>query len=153
MKKSPAVPGTLSKLFGKKHASPTSTSLFATNPPWIFTQEAPDQGARDFGELRRGGEGGSAQAPGPLRGRAARPHPHAPSRRVGAAPQIAGTRLPGGVSQGGGGVLPGAHTFGSADGFPAHRHGSHALGSPRAGVVRGLSWGAADGRTAQEPPL
>uniref|UniRef100_A0A8C2VRG8 Chromosome 6 open reading frame 132 n=1 Tax=Chinchilla lanigera TaxID=34839 RepID=A0A8C2VRG8_CHILA len=48
MKKSPAVQGTLSKLFGKKHASPASTSLYATNPPWIFTQEAPDEGTRDF---------------------------------------------------------------------------------------------------------
>uniref|UniRef100_H0VDK0 Uncharacterized protein n=1 Tax=Cavia porcellus TaxID=10141 RepID=H0VDK0_CAVPO len=48
MKKSPAVPGTLSKLFGRKHPSSTSTSLYATNPPWIFTQEAPDQDTRDF---------------------------------------------------------------------------------------------------------
>ncbi|XP_007934507.1 uncharacterized protein C6orf132 homolog [Orycteropus afer afer] len=48
MKKNQTVQGTFSKLFGKKHGSPTTTSLYATNPPWIFTQEAPEQGTRDF---------------------------------------------------------------------------------------------------------
>ncbi|XP_024621832.1 uncharacterized protein C6orf132 homolog [Neophocaena asiaeorientalis asiaeorientalis] len=48
MKKNPTVQGTFSKLFGKKHANPPATSLYATNPPWIFTQEAPEEGTRDF---------------------------------------------------------------------------------------------------------
>ncbi|XP_053457935.1 uncharacterized protein C6orf132 homolog [Nycticebus coucang] len=48
MKKNQTVQGTFSKLFGKKHAGPPSTSLYATNPPWIFTQEAPEEGSRDF---------------------------------------------------------------------------------------------------------
>ncbi|XP_040839000.1 uncharacterized protein C6orf132 homolog [Ochotona curzoniae] len=48
MKKNQTVQGTFSKLFGKKHASPDSTSLYATNPPWIFTQEAPETTTRDF---------------------------------------------------------------------------------------------------------
>lgn len=49
MKKNQTVQGTFSKLFGKKHAHPAnSASLYATNPPWIFTQEAPEEGTRDF---------------------------------------------------------------------------------------------------------
>ncbi|XP_044531245.1 uncharacterized protein C6orf132 homolog [Gracilinanus agilis] len=48
MKKNQSVQGTFSKLFGKKHSTPTTTSLYATNPPWIFTQEVPVQGTRDF---------------------------------------------------------------------------------------------------------
>ncbi|XP_048203730.1 uncharacterized protein C6orf132 homolog [Perognathus longimembris pacificus] len=40
------VQGTFSKLFGKKHGHPAAASLYATNPPWIFTQEAPEEGAR-----------------------------------------------------------------------------------------------------------
>ncbi|XP_058162700.1 uncharacterized protein C6orf132 homolog [Dasypus novemcinctus] len=48
MKKNQTVQGTFSKLFGKKHANPATTSLYATNPPWIFTQEAPEEGRRDF---------------------------------------------------------------------------------------------------------
>ncbi|XP_054424731.1 uncharacterized protein C6orf132 homolog [Pteronotus mesoamericanus] len=48
MKKSQTVQGTFSKIFGKKHANPNTTSLYATNPPWIFTQEAPEEGTRDF---------------------------------------------------------------------------------------------------------
>nr|XP_027806176.2 uncharacterized protein C6orf132 homolog [Marmota flaviventris] len=48
MKKNQTVQGTFSKLFGKKHANPAATSLYATNPPWIFTQEAPEEGTRDF---------------------------------------------------------------------------------------------------------
>ncbi|XP_059966382.1 uncharacterized protein C6orf132 homolog [Mesoplodon densirostris] len=48
MKKNSTVQGTFSKLFGKKHANPPATSLYATNPPWIFTQEAPEEGTRDF---------------------------------------------------------------------------------------------------------
>ncbi|XP_059557671.1 uncharacterized protein C6orf132 homolog isoform X1 [Myotis daubentonii] len=46
MKKNQTVQGTFSKIFGKKHASPNASSLYATNPPWIFAQEAPDEGAR-----------------------------------------------------------------------------------------------------------
>uniref|UniRef100_G1P355 Chromosome 6 open reading frame 132 n=1 Tax=Myotis lucifugus TaxID=59463 RepID=G1P355_MYOLU len=46
MKKTQTVQGTFSKIFGKKHSSPNATSLYATNPPWIFAQEAPDEGAR-----------------------------------------------------------------------------------------------------------
>ncbi|XP_036725247.1 uncharacterized protein C6orf132 homolog isoform X1 [Balaenoptera musculus] len=48
MKKNQTVQGTFSKLFGKKHANPPATSLYATNPPWIFTQEAPEEGTRHF---------------------------------------------------------------------------------------------------------
>ncbi|XP_073938286.1 uncharacterized protein C6orf132 homolog isoform X2 [Castor canadensis] len=48
MKKNQTVQGTFSKLFGKRHANPAATSLYATNPPWIFTQEAPEEGTRDF---------------------------------------------------------------------------------------------------------
>ncbi|XP_029801380.1 uncharacterized protein C6orf132 homolog [Suricata suricatta] len=54
MKKNQTVQGTFSKLFGKKHANPPSTSLYATNPPWIFTQEAPEEGIRDFGGIHYG---------------------------------------------------------------------------------------------------
>ncbi|XP_051008795.1 uncharacterized protein C6orf132 homolog [Acomys russatus] len=48
MKKNQTMQGTFSKLFGKKHANPSTTSLYATNPPWIFTQETPEEGTRDF---------------------------------------------------------------------------------------------------------
>ncbi|XP_045397887.1 uncharacterized protein C6orf132 homolog [Lemur catta] len=48
MKKNQTMQGTFSKLFGKKHATSPNTSLYATNPPWIFTQEAPEEGTRDF---------------------------------------------------------------------------------------------------------
>ncbi|XP_036908548.1 uncharacterized protein C6orf132 homolog isoform X1 [Sturnira hondurensis] len=48
MKKNQTVQGTFSKIFGKKHANPNATSLYATNPPWIFTQEAREEGTRDF---------------------------------------------------------------------------------------------------------
>ncbi|XP_011842287.1 PREDICTED: uncharacterized protein C6orf132 homolog [Mandrillus leucophaeus] len=48
MKKNQTVQGTFSKLFGKKHTTSPSTSLYATNPPWIFTQEAPEEGTRGF---------------------------------------------------------------------------------------------------------
>lgn len=55
MKKNQTVQGTFSKLFGKKHAHPAnSASLYATNPPWIFAQEAPEEGTRDFGESPQG---------------------------------------------------------------------------------------------------
>ncbi|XP_045354160.1 uncharacterized protein C6orf132 homolog [Leopardus geoffroyi] len=54
MKKNQTVQGTFSKLFGKKHPNPPSTSLYATNPPWIFTQEAPEEGIRDFGGIYYG---------------------------------------------------------------------------------------------------
>ncbi|EHH18326.1 hypothetical protein EGK_14900, partial [Macaca mulatta] len=48
MKKNQTVQGTFSKLFGKKHTTSPSTSLYATNPPWIFTQEAPEEGTGGF---------------------------------------------------------------------------------------------------------
>ncbi|XP_036022942.1 uncharacterized protein C6orf132 homolog [Onychomys torridus] len=48
MKKNQTMQGTFSKLFGKKHANSATTSLYATNPPWIFTQEAQEEGTRDF---------------------------------------------------------------------------------------------------------
>lgn len=56
MKKNQTMQGTFSKLFGKKHANPATTSLYATNPPWIFTQEAQEEGPRDFGECTPGGK-------------------------------------------------------------------------------------------------
>ena len=67
MKKNPTVQGTFSKLFGKKHANPPATSLYATNPPWIFTQEAPEEGTRGFGECAREREraGACAWSPTP----------------------------------------------------------------------------------------
>ncbi|XP_042528048.1 uncharacterized protein C6orf132 homolog [Dipodomys spectabilis] len=40
------VQGTFSKLFGKKHGHAAAASLYATNPPWIFTHEAPEEGTR-----------------------------------------------------------------------------------------------------------
>lgn len=54
MKKNQTMQGTFSKLFGKKHSHPSTTSLYATNPPWIFTQEAQEEGTRDFGECTPG---------------------------------------------------------------------------------------------------
>uniref|UniRef100_A0A674K1H9 Chromosome 6 open reading frame 132 n=1 Tax=Terrapene triunguis TaxID=2587831 RepID=A0A674K1H9_9SAUR len=52
MKKNQSVQGTFSKLFGKKHANNTNnTSLYATNPPWIFTQEVTSEGRGDVVEL------------------------------------------------------------------------------------------------------
>ncbi|KAK2119626.1 hypothetical protein P7K49_001012 [Saguinus oedipus] len=48
MKKNQTVQGTFSKFFGKMHATRPSISLYATNPPWIFTQEAPEEGTRGF---------------------------------------------------------------------------------------------------------
>lgn len=54
MKKNQTVQGTFSKIFGKKHASPSASSLYATNPPWIFAQEAPDEGARVLGKRAPG---------------------------------------------------------------------------------------------------
>ncbi|XP_006035903.1 uncharacterized protein C6orf132 homolog [Alligator sinensis] len=49
MKKHHSVQGTFSRLFGKKHANDTTTSLFATNPPWIFTQEVSSEGCHGSG--------------------------------------------------------------------------------------------------------
>lgn len=48
MKKNQTVQGTFSKIFGKKHANPDTASLYLTNRPWIFTQEALEEGTRDF---------------------------------------------------------------------------------------------------------
>ncbi|XP_013909682.1 PREDICTED: uncharacterized protein C6orf132 homolog [Thamnophis sirtalis] len=52
MKKHNSVQGTFSRLFGKKHASNNSTSsLFVTNPPWIFTQEVNSDSLKTSGEV------------------------------------------------------------------------------------------------------
>ncbi|XP_068515944.1 uncharacterized protein C6orf132 homolog isoform X1 [Anas acuta] len=53
MKKHHSVQGTFSRLFGKKHgaAAATTTSLFATNPPWIFTQEVTSDSAGGTGDV------------------------------------------------------------------------------------------------------
>lgn len=76
MRKNQTVQGTFSKLFGRKHANPPGTSLYATNPPWIFTHEAPAEGRRDFGECAlREGAGLPRAAPPPLGLRAALPPP------------------------------------------------------------------------------
>uniref|UniRef100_A0A663EYT9 Chromosome 6 open reading frame 132 n=1 Tax=Aquila chrysaetos chrysaetos TaxID=223781 RepID=A0A663EYT9_AQUCH len=40
-----SVQGTFSRLFGKRQASPAAASLFATNPPWILTQEVTSDSA------------------------------------------------------------------------------------------------------------
>lgn len=45
-----SVQGTFSRLFGKRHASPAAASLFATNPPWIFTQEVTSDSAGGTGQ-------------------------------------------------------------------------------------------------------
>ncbi|XP_009067961.1 PREDICTED: uncharacterized protein C6orf132 homolog, partial [Acanthisitta chloris] len=46
-----SVQGTFSRLFGKRHSNPTATSLFATNPPWIFTQEVTSDSAGGTGDV------------------------------------------------------------------------------------------------------
>ncbi|RLV96967.1 hypothetical protein DV515_00012251 [Chloebia gouldiae] len=46
-----SVQGTFSRLFGKRHASPSAASLFATNPPWIFTQEVTSDSAGGTGDV------------------------------------------------------------------------------------------------------
>ncbi|XP_070601705.1 uncharacterized protein C6orf132 homolog [Erythrolamprus reginae] len=52
MKKHNSVQGTFSRLFGKKHASNNSTSsLYATNPPWIFAQEINSDSLKTSGEV------------------------------------------------------------------------------------------------------
>ncbi|XP_030321410.1 uncharacterized protein C6orf132 homolog [Calypte anna] len=51
MKKHNSVQGTFSRLFGKRQASPTTPSLFATNPPWIFTQEVTSDSAGGTGDV------------------------------------------------------------------------------------------------------
>ncbi|KAM9268701.1 uncharacterized protein C6orf132 homolog [Morus bassanus] len=51
MKKHHSVQGTFSRLFGKRHASPAAASLFATNPPWIFTQEVTAESAGGTGDV------------------------------------------------------------------------------------------------------
>ncbi|XP_010215154.1 PREDICTED: uncharacterized protein C6orf132 homolog [Tinamus guttatus] len=53
MKKHQAVQGTFSRLFGRKHAqgAAAATSLFATNPPWIFTQEVTSESAGGTGDV------------------------------------------------------------------------------------------------------
>ena len=73
MKKNQTVQGTFSKLFGKKHANPPATSLYATNPPWIFTQEAPEEGTRHFGECAREPEGAGLPGGSPTLGAASLP--------------------------------------------------------------------------------
>ncbi|XP_074971890.1 uncharacterized protein C6orf132 homolog isoform X1 [Phalacrocorax aristotelis] len=51
MKKHHSVQGTFSRLFGKRHGSPAAASLFATNPPWIFTQEVTAESAGGTGDV------------------------------------------------------------------------------------------------------
>ncbi|XP_075378113.1 uncharacterized protein C6orf132 homolog [Mycteria americana] len=51
MKKHHSVQGTFSRLFGKRHASPAAASLFAANPPWIFTQEVTSDSAGGTGDV------------------------------------------------------------------------------------------------------
>lgn len=91
MKKNQTVQGTFSKIFGKKHASPAASSLYATNPPWIFAQEAPDEGARVLGKRARGARGPRVARPPPraLGGRGAEGKGHVgtcgPAGREGAA--------------------------------------------------------------------
>ncbi|XP_026530970.1 uncharacterized protein C6orf132 homolog [Notechis scutatus] len=50
MKKHNSVQGTFSRLFGKKHANNSTSSLFVTNPPWIFTQEVTSDSLKTSGE-------------------------------------------------------------------------------------------------------
>ncbi|XP_053104862.1 uncharacterized protein C6orf132 homolog [Hemicordylus capensis] len=53
MKKN-SMQGTFSKLFGKKHANSnnnSATSLYATNPPWIFTQEVSSDNLARSGDV------------------------------------------------------------------------------------------------------
>lgn len=68
MKKNQTMQGTLSKFFGKKNANSNTTSLYATNPPWIFTQDAREEGTRDLGECTAGRASG-AEPPGGSRQR------------------------------------------------------------------------------------
>ncbi|OPJ89109.1 hypothetical protein AV530_019193 [Patagioenas fasciata monilis] len=51
MKKHHSVQGTFSRLFGKRQPSPPAASLFATNPPWIFTQEVTSDSAGGTGDV------------------------------------------------------------------------------------------------------
>ncbi|OWK52733.1 Uncharacterized protein C6orf132 [Lonchura striata] len=46
-----SVQGTFSRLFGKRHSGPGAASLFATNPPWIFTQEVTSDSAGGTGDV------------------------------------------------------------------------------------------------------
>lgn len=66
MKKHHSVQGTFSRLFGKKHgaAAATTTSLFATNPPWIFTQEVTSDSAGGTGQCPWRGELGKGKMRG-----------------------------------------------------------------------------------------
>nr|XP_056700140.1 uncharacterized protein C6orf132 homolog [Euleptes europaea] len=53
MKKHHSVQGTISRLFGKKHSSSNSptTSLYVTNPPWVFTQEVASDSLARSGDV------------------------------------------------------------------------------------------------------
>ncbi|XP_054251942.1 uncharacterized protein C6orf132 homolog [Indicator indicator] len=51
MKKHHSVQGTFSRLFGKRQPSPAAASLFATNPPWIFSQEVTSESAGGTGDV------------------------------------------------------------------------------------------------------
>ncbi|KAG8511945.1 hypothetical protein J0S82_011075 [Galemys pyrenaicus] len=62
MKKNQTVQGTFSKLFGKKHASSASTSLYAPNLQWMFAPETPEK-SRDFGECAGGRREGCRALP------------------------------------------------------------------------------------------
>nr|XP_014426862.1 uncharacterized protein C6orf132 homolog isoform X2 [Pelodiscus sinensis] len=43
--------GTFSKLFGKKHANTNNTSLYTTNPAWVFSQEITSNGQGGPGDV------------------------------------------------------------------------------------------------------
>lgn len=72
MKKHHSVQGTFSRLFGKKHGT-AAASLFATNPPWIFSQEVTSDSAGGTGQcspssVKPGGGKLGEGRPGALRG-------------------------------------------------------------------------------------
>lgn len=53
MKKNSSVQGTFSRLFGKKHGNSgnsSTTSLYVTNPPWVFTQEVSSEKPKSSGQ-------------------------------------------------------------------------------------------------------
>ncbi|KAM6108232.1 uncharacterized protein C6orf132 homolog [Pterocles gutturalis] len=51
MKKHHSVQGTFSRLFGKRQPSPAAASLFAANPPWIFSQDVTSDSAGGTGDV------------------------------------------------------------------------------------------------------
>ncbi|XP_066480766.1 uncharacterized protein C6orf132 homolog [Tiliqua scincoides] len=54
MKKNSSMQGTFSRLFGKKHGNSgnsSTTSLYVTNPPWVFTQEVSSDKLKSSGDI------------------------------------------------------------------------------------------------------